>query len=164
MSELNLYQRLGGKNVVDTLTERFYRKLLDDYRVSRFFNDTEQNKQVETLKALVTAIFNNHEVKALLSDFFMSAFARFKDKERLPESGFAYFGYIIGQNHPSQKWLCDSHSHLLKFMPEDSHYDAVMEHLAVCLKELNLDNALDNALVTEVLTLAESGRNRLLGK
>ncbi len=160
MSDVSLYERLGGENTIAKLVENFYQKMLDDYRVSRFFNDTEYDKQRDALKNLVTAIFKQHEFQALLTPFFMSAFARFKDKERLPESGFAYFGYIIDQNHPSPKWLCDSHSHLLKFMPEDSHYDILITHLTSSLQELQIDNA----LAKEVLVLAESGRNSLLGK
>lgn len=160
MSESNLYQRVGGKNAVNAIVESVYEKILDDYRVSRFFNDTEIDKQVETLKKLVVAIFNQAELKPFLTDFFMVAFARFKDKERFPDSALAYFGYIIGQDNPSTKWLCDSHSHLLQFMPEDTHYDVVMEHLTSSLQALNLDSA----TVADVLAFAESGRNRVLGK
>ncbi len=159
MSATNLYERLGEENL-KTLVETSYEKIRDDYRVSRFFNDTELNEQISTLKIFVKQALNQEDFKQALSDFFMSAFARFKDKERLPESGFAYFGYIISQNNPSQKWLCDSHSHLLKFMPDDSHYDAVMEHLKTSLDTLNLDDSLK----TDILRLAESGRDGLLGK
>jgi truncated hemoglobin YjbI len=160
MSESNLYHRLGGENAVNALVGSVYEKILDDYRVSRFFNDTETDKQVETLKKLVSAILHHAELKPFLTDFFMVAFARFKDKERYPDSALDYFGYIIGQDNPSTKWLCDSHSHLLKFMPEDSHYDVVMEHLTTSLQALNLDSA----VVAEVLAFAESGRNGVLGK
>lgn len=160
MNESNLYQRLGGENTVNALVESVYEKILDDYRVSRFFNDTETDKQIETLKKLVFAIFHGAELKPFLTDFFMVAFARFKDKERYPDSALEYFGYIIGQDNPSTKWLCDSHSHLLKFMPEDAHYDVIMEHLTTSLKALNLDNA----ITAEVLAFAESGRNAVLGK
>lgn len=164
MSEKNLYQRLGGENVVNSLVEDVYDRMLNDYRVSRFFNDTEKDKQIEALEAVVAVIFgepsNGNDFKSLVSQFFMTAFARFKDKELLPETGFAYFGYIIGQDNPSSKYLCDSHSHLLKFMPEDLHYDTLIEHLTTSLARANLDNA----LVTEVLALVESGRNSVLGK
>ncbi|MSR17408.1 MAG: hypothetical protein EXR89_06410 [Methylococcaceae bacterium] len=164
MSELNLYQRLGGENVVNALVENVYNKIRDDYRVSRFFNDKDQKNQIQTLNVVVsTALngnFNTNEFIKSVSDFFMSAFAKFKDKERLPESGFAYFGIIIGQNHPSAKWLCESHSHLLQMMPGDSHYDAVIEHLTTSLQALKLNGA----IIAEVLELAERGRNSVLGK
>lgn len=164
MSELNLYQCLGGENVVNVLVENVYDKIRDDYRVSRFFNDTDQKNQIQTLNVVVsTALngnFNTNEFIKSVSDFFMSAFAKFKDKERLPESGLAGFGMIIGQNHPSTKWLCDSHSHLLHMIPGDSHYDAVIEHLTTSLQALNLNDE----IVAEVLELAERGRDSVLGK
>ena len=85
MSELNLYQRLGGENVVNVLVENVYDKIRDDYRVSRFFNDTDQKNQIQTLNVVVsTALngnFNTNEFIKSVSDFFMSAFAKFKDKE-----------------------------------------------------------------------------------
>jgi truncated hemoglobin YjbI len=38
MSHTDLYQRLGAENV-NAIVESFYEKLLDDYRIRRFFND-----------------------------------------------------------------------------------------------------------------------------
>lgn len=164
MNNLSLYDRLNDEKF-NTLVEIFYQKIIDDYRVSRFFCDDGRKEQLDALKALTKFISQNNstsgdEFKALLTRFFMSAFARFKDKELLPESGFAYFGYIIEQDNPSSKLLCDSHSHLSKFMPEDSHYDVMIEHLTSSLQELNI--GVD--LITDILSLAESGRNSLLGK
>lgn len=164
MSNINLYQLLGGENSVNALTENFYEKLLDDYRVRRFFNDSGKKEQIATFKAVINAALegnlNNTDFIKLVSNFFMAAFARFKDKELLPESGFAYFGMIIGQNNPSTKYLCDSHSHLLKFMPDDSHYDAVIENLTATLQESNVDNS----LATDLVALAERARNHVLGR
>lgn len=163
MSHTNLYQRLGEENV-NALVENFYEKLLDDYRVRRFFNDSGKKEQIATFKAVVNAALTGNSNDAafirLVSDFFMAAFARFKDKDLLPESGFAYFGMIIGQNNPSTKYLCDSHSHLLKFMPDDSHYDAVIENLTETLREFSIDAQLTGELVA----LAEHARNGVLGK
>jgi hypothetical protein len=45
-------------------------------------------------------------------------------------------------------------------MPEDLHYDIVIAHLKESLQSLNVDHA----LLSEVITLAERGRNGLLGK
>jgi hypothetical protein len=103
MSDTNLYQRLGAENV-NEIVENFYEKLLDDYRVRRFFNDSGKKEQLATFKAVVNAALTGNSNDAafirLVSDFFMAAFARFKDKELLPESSFAYFGMIISQDHP----------------------------------------------------------------
>lgn len=165
MNTLSLYERLNNVVIVEKVVERFYQKIIDDYRVARFFCDNDRKEQLNALQSLTKFIFQNNstsgdEFKSLLTRFFMSAFARFKDKELLPESGFAYFGYIIGQNNPSSKLLCDSHSHLLKFMPEDLHYDVVIEHLTDSLKEFGIDEG----LIAEVVARAEHGRNSLLGK
>lgn len=160
----HLYEKIGGQNAVTTLVKNVYEKMRDDYRISRFFNDSDKPEQIKTLTDLASAILkgqtNGSEFTALISRFFMAAFARFKGSERLPESGFAYLGIIIAQDNPSSKYLCDSHSHLLKFIPNDTHYDVVIEHLAQSLKELNIDGVLSN----EILALAEKGRNSILGK
>jgi hemoglobin len=164
MSGENLYQRLGGENAVNALVESFYEKMLDDYRVRRFFNATEQDKQLDALKALVAAILvghaNDDDFKLLMRDFFMSAFARFKAKELIPESGLDFFAHIVGEDSHSSKFLCDSHSHLLTFIPNDTQYDIVMEHLTTSLEQLNVESS----IAAEVLAVAESGRNSVLGK
>lgn len=133
--------------------------------IARFFCDDGRKEQLDTLKSLTKFISQNNstsgdEFKALLTRFFMSAFARFKDKELYPDSSLAFFGYIISQDNPSSKLLCDSHSHLLKFMPEDSHYDVAIEHLRNALQELEIDGD----LTADIVSFAESGRNSLLGK
>lgn len=121
MSNLSLYARLNDDEKFNKLVEIFYQKIIDDYRVSRFFYDDNREEQLDTLKALAKFILQNNstsgdEFKTLLTRFFMSAFARFKDRELYPESSLAFFGYIIAQDNPSSKLLCDSHSHLLKFI------------------------------------------------
>lgn len=164
MSNLSLYERLNDEKF-NRLVEVFYQKIIDDYRVTRFFCDDGRKEQLDTLKSLTKFISQNNstsgdEFKALLTRFFMSAFARFKDKELYPDSSLAFFGYIISQDNPSSKLLCDSHSHLLKFMPEDSHYDVAIEHLRNALQELEIDGD----LTADIVSFVESGRNSLLGK
>jgi hemoglobin len=167
MSDTNptLYARVGGKPAIEALVDGFYHKVQDDYRLNRFFNSNNLAEQIPALKTLLTALFGGstataEQVSGLLDDFFMTAFARDKRKSFVGGSDFGFFGYIIEQDHPSTNYLCDAHSHLLKFMPDDSHYDVVIDHLTATLQELNLDNAVQN----EVLALAEQARNPLLGK
>lgn len=164
MNTLSLHERLNDEKF-NKVVEIFYQKVIDDYRVTRFFCDDGRIEQLDSLKALTKSVFQNNptssdEFKALLTRFFMSAFARFKDKELYPDSSLAFFGYIISQDNPSSKLLCDSHSYLLKFMQQDSHYDVVIEHLTDSLHELNIAEN----LTVEILALAERGRNSLLGK
>lgn len=166
MSDTNtLYQRIGGQATISTLVDSFYARIQDDYRLNRFFNSHDLDEQAAALKALLTAFFGgthpaSEELTVLLDNFFIAAFARDKRKSFVGGSDFGYFGYIIEQDHPSTNYLSDGHSHLLKFMPDDSNYDVIMEHLAAVLPQLNLDNALQN----EILTLAEQARAAVLGK
>jgi hemoglobin len=161
----SLYNRLGGKAAVDAVIEVFYDKMQDDYRLNRFFNSSEHQQQKNTLKALVSGLLdgscaNEERFSALLEDFFLTCFARDKRKSFVGGNDWGFFGYIIEQDHPSTKYLCDSHSHLLKFMPTDEHYDAVLEHLNAALQESSLSGGLKN----EVLALAEQAKNPVLGK
>ncbi len=160
----SLYSRMGGKPTIQALVNGFYLKLQDDYRLNRFFNSNNLTEQKQALENLLSALFSNPttttaQISALLDDFFMTAFARDKRKSFVGGSDFGFFGYIIEQDHPSTNYLCDAHSHLLKFMPDNSHYDVVMEHLTATLQELNLTTAIQN----DVLNLAEQARNPLLG-
>jgi hemoglobin len=158
-----IYTKIGGATVVDKIVDAFYDKLLTDYRVARYFNDHDEDKQKLALKNFLTACSGSNDtdddLKSLLNEYFLAAFAREKRESAVNESDFGFFGMIIEQDHPSTKRLCDAHSHLLKFMPDNSQYDAVVEHLASTLDELNIENN----LATEVLALGESARNGVLG-
>jgi truncated hemoglobin YjbI len=160
-----LYERIGGKTAVETMIDILYARMQDDYRLNRFFNSIEQPEQIAALKAVVIALLNgatrnDEQFTALLEHFFLTAFARDKRKSFVGGNDWGFFGYIIEQDHPSTNYLCDSHSHLLKFMPEDFHYDAVMEHLAATLQQMSVNTA----LMSEVLAVAEQGRNPVLGR
>jgi hemoglobin len=166
MSNTNpkLYERIGGASVIKQMVESFYDKLLTDYRLNRFFNADNHAEQAEQLTVLISAILsatqrNSENFQVLLDNFFVAAFSRNKRKSFVGGSDFGFFGYIIEQDHPSTNYLCDGHSHLLKFMPDNSHYDAVMEHLIAALAGFNLEQT----VVTEILQWAEQARNPVLG-
>ncbi len=165
MSNKNLYERLGGQAAISRIVDGLYARMLDDYRLNRFFNNHDFPEQADSLKALVNALLagttqTEEEFTALLDNFFMTAFARDKRKSMVSGADWGFFGYIIEQDHPSTNYLCDSHSQLLKFMPDDSIYDAVMENLTATLQDMNLDGG----LMRDALAFAEQGRNPLLGK
>ena len=74
MSEANevqgpsLYERIGGEAAVNAAVDLFYHKVLDDYRINRFFEKTDMPKQVEHLKAFMTVAFggpNNYTGRSL---------------------------------------------------------------------------------------------------
>ncbi|WP_445371657.1 group I truncated hemoglobin [Methylomonas sp. HW2-6] len=129
MSEANevqgpsLYERIGGESAVNAAVDLFYGKVLDDYRINRFFDKTDMPKQVEHLKAFMTVAFG-------------------------------------GPNNYAGRSLRDGHARLVKMGLNDSHYDAVMEHLGVTMTELNVPPE----LIAEAAALVESVRGEVLGK
>ena len=56
MSE-TLYDQLGGAAAVDAAVDIFYRKVLGDRRVSRFFGGTDMAAQRAKQKAFLTMVF-----------------------------------------------------------------------------------------------------------
>ncbi|MCQ8180663.1 group 1 truncated hemoglobin [Methylomonas sp. SURF-1] len=129
MSEANevqgpsLYERIGGEAAVNAAVDLFYGKVLDDYRINRFFEKTDMPKQVEHLKAFMTVAFG-------------------------------------GPNNYTGRSLRDGHARLVKMGLNDSHYDAVMEHLGATMNELNVPQE----LIAEAAALVESVRGEVLGK
>lgn len=56
MSE-TLYERIGGEAAVNAAVDLFYRKVLNDYRINRFFDSTDMDKQIAKQKAFFTMAF-----------------------------------------------------------------------------------------------------------
>jgi hemoglobin len=122
MSE-SLYDRIGGEAAVNAAVELFYRKVLTDHRINRFFDKTNMEEQIVKQKA-----------------FFTMAFG--------------------GPNTYTGEDMRKGHAHLVKMGLDDSHFDAVMEHLGATLTELNVPAD----LISEAAAIAESTRNDVLGK
>lgn len=118
-----LYERIGGEAAVNAAVDIFYRKVLADYRINRFFDNADMEKQVAKQKA-----------------FFTMAFG--------------------GPNNYTGTDMRTAHAHLVKMGLNDSHFDAVMEHLGATLTELNVP--VD--LIAEAAAIAESTRKDILGK
>ena len=119
----SLYDRIGGEAAVNAAVELFYRKVLNDYRINRFFDKTDMEEQIAKQKA-----------------FFTMAFG--------------------GPNEYTGKDMRTVHAPLVKRGLDDSHFDAVMEHLGATLTELNVPKD----LIAEAAAIAESTRNDVLGK
>lgn len=70
VQEPSLYERLGGEAAVNAAVDVFYGKVLDDYRINRFFEKTDMAKQVEHLKTFMTVAFGgpNHYTGRSLRD------------------------------------------------------------------------------------------------
>jgi hemoglobin len=118
-----LYERIGGEAAVNAAVDVFYRKVLEDYRINRFFNNADMEKQIAKQRA-----------------FFTMAFG--------------------GPNNYTGKDMREAHARLVKMGLDDSHFDAVMEHLGATLVELGVPAD----LIAEAAAIAESTRNDVLGK
>ena len=53
----SLYEQLGGDAAVNAAVDVFYRKVLSDDRVSRFFDDVDMDHQIAKQKAFLTMVF-----------------------------------------------------------------------------------------------------------
>lgn len=126
MSETStsLYEQLGGEPAVNAAVDIFYRKVLSDHRINRFFDKSDMEKQAAKQKAFLTMAFG-------------------------------------GPNNYTGTDMRQAHDHLVKKMGlDDSHFDAVMEHLTATLQELNVSEN----LIAQVAAIAESTRNDILGR
>ena len=56
MSE-TLYEKLGGEAAVNAAVDIFYRKVLSDDRINRFFEGVDMDKQASKQKAFLTMAF-----------------------------------------------------------------------------------------------------------
>ncbi len=53
----NMYEKIGGQPAVDAAVDLFYRKVLNDDRVSRFFEDVDMDEQRAKQKSFLTMVF-----------------------------------------------------------------------------------------------------------
>jgi hemoglobin len=52
-----LYERLGGEKAVDAAVDIFYRRVLADGRIARFFDTVDMERQAAKQKAFLTMVF-----------------------------------------------------------------------------------------------------------
>lgn len=53
---MTLYERLGGEPAFEAAVDEFYRKMLLDVRVARFFDDVDMDGQIAKQKAFLTFV------------------------------------------------------------------------------------------------------------
>ena len=119
----SLFEKLGGEAAVDAAVDIFYRKVLVDTTINRFFDGVDMEKQAAKQKNFLTMAFG-------------------------------------GPNNYTGEDMRKGHAHLVKQGLNDEHFDAVAGHLKSTLEELNVE---DN-LINEVLAIAESTREDVLGR
>ena len=57
MTDISLYERIGGKDAVDVAVEKFYEKVLKDPLLIPFFVNTDMNRQIRMQKLFLTYAF-----------------------------------------------------------------------------------------------------------
>ncbi len=56
-SSKTLFEQLGGEAAVDAAVDIFYRRVLSDHRINRFFDNTDMDQQAAKQKAFLTMAF-----------------------------------------------------------------------------------------------------------
>lgn len=120
---MSLYTEIGGEPAVNAAVDIFYRKVLKDDRINRFFSGVDMEKQAAKQKAFLTMAFGG------------------------PHS---YTGEDMRRGH----------AHLVAQGLNDTHFDAVMEHIGATLTELKVPAN----LIAQAAAIAESTRKDVLGK
>jgi hemoglobin len=57
VTNISLFEQLGGEAAVDAAVDVFYKKVLEDYRINRFFGNVDMEKQAAKQKAFLTMAF-----------------------------------------------------------------------------------------------------------
>ena len=119
----SLYETIGGEAAVTAAVEIFYRKVMADPTIKRFFDGLNMEQQITKQKAFLTMVFH-------------------------------------GPNNYTGLDMRTGHAHLVKMGLNDSHFDAVVEHLASTLKELKVKGK----DLVKIVNIANSVRNGVLGR
>jgi len=97
----------------------------------------------------------------VLADERISHFFRWTHMKSQYAKQKAFLAYAFGAPLKySGKSMSDAHKHLLDIGLNDSHFDAVIEHLVSTLKDLEVAEA----LIAQVGEIAESTRHHVLGR
>ena len=120
---MSLYERLGGQAAISAAVDLFYRKVIQDNRINRFFRGVELPRLMSMQRAFLTLATGG------------------------PSN---YTGRDMGP----------AHERLVEQGLDDSHFDAVAEHLGDTLRELGVPEQ----ELSEVLAAAGSLRDAVLGR
>ncbi len=99
--------------------------------------------------------------RKVLADDRINGFFDGTDMEKQAAKQKAFLTMALGgPNNYTGEDMRKGHAHLVEKGLNDSHFDAVMEHLGATLKELGVPDD----LIGEAAAIAESTRNDVLGK
>ena len=97
----------------------------------------------------------------VLADTRVAHFFRWVDINALTDKQRNFLAYAFGASmNYTGKSMRNAHAHLVDHGLNETHFDAVMDHLLATLRELEVAEP----LITEVAQIAESTRNDVLGK
>lgn len=119
----SLFEELGGEGAMEAAVDIFYRKVLDDERIARFFDGVDMDRQAAKQKAFLTMVTG-------------------------------------GPSRYTGRDMRAGHAHLVKLGLNDSHVDAVIEHLGSTLRELGVGED----KIARVAALANSVRDDVLNR
>lgn len=122
-SKASLYDQIGGEKAIEQATVLFYRKVLNDPHICRFFHYTDMASQFLKQKAFLTYVFG-------------------------------------GPVNYSGKDMRSAHALFVKMGLDDSHFDAVLNHLIASFEELKVPAH----LIKQAVNIAESVRDDVLGR
>jgi hemoglobin len=118
-----IYEQLGGEPAMQAAVELFYRKVLKDERLAKFFDGVDMDRQMAKQKSFLTMVTG-------------------------------------GPNNYAGKDMRAAHHHLVARGLNDTHFDAVVEHLGATLRELGVSEG----LIAEVAATAASVRADVLNR
>ncbi len=99
--------------------------------------------------------------RKVLADDRISGFFSDVDMDKQAAKQKAFLTMVMGgPNNYTGEDMRKGHAHLVERGLNDSHFDAVMEHLGATLQELGVPDD----LIGEAAAIAESTRNDVLGK
>jgi hemoglobin len=99
--------------------------------------------------------------RKVLSDDRINSFFETVDMDKQAAKQKAFLTMAFGgPNNYSGEDMRNGHAHLVERGLNESHFDAVMEHLGATLTELNVPGE----LIAQAAAIAESTRNDVLGK
>lgn len=151
--------------ILSQMVDAWYTKMLDDYRINRYFYPRPLAEQTTPLKALLANLLSGQPVAAQhLSEMadaaFTAAFARGNAKPSMVNNrDFAFLGALMNGNivgdddgTPRLTLLCPGHSHFLRLQPIDEVFDIALELLQATSAEIGLDRESGDKLLAWMAT------------
>ena len=120
----SLYQRLGGKFPISLAVEDFYRRVLNDERVSHFFANTNMAQQKKHQKAFMAHLFGS--TKAYASPDLSTAHSRLVSSLNLSNEHIDIFAQHLRDTLSSIDLPADLIDEVMDLVDSPQHRSAVL--------------------------------------